>query len=232
MWDSLYHFLFGHGNIIYANPLALMLAPAAMQAIGGGLQAAFSGVGRARRQYEDQLKKVQPDQGIMDYYSKALAAYSPNAYASQEYQQRMNQLRQSRVQGLSAAQDRRAGLQMIGATEGQFQRGLSRAASEAESAQRANLGRLGQAAGMAMEERFKPIKYNLQAAMQKYGQKAGLQQEGLQNIFRGLSSASYALQGQDLSGNKETRAMAKRQKQYNPDWSVYNQWAEKPEFDQ
>lgn len=188
--DLLHAFGFGGGNLKMAfDPVTMGLVLGGTQALGGVLQSVFSGTRKARKKYEEAMGQEGGE--LNSLLAQAKAKYNPNAYLSSEYQQRMNQLRQSQVQGISAAQDRRGGLATIGALSESFKRGAAGAAGEAEAAQRANYGQLAQATGMYTEQQRR--KTNLLG--QAYGQRALQQQQGFQNIAGGLGTMAYSMYG-------------------------------------
>lgn len=170
-----------------------------LQALGGLAQFAFSGVKKANRRLEKFVNSYKPNASILDYYNKALNNYSANPYTSQSYQNQTNRIGRNLATGISASQDRRGGLANISALVQGSNDAEARAASQAEAAQRQNLGVLGGATRMKAQEDFKPfeMKYNLLAA--KAGAAATQKRQGLQNMFGGFSNA--AASGLKIGGN-------------------------------
>jgi hypothetical protein len=175
------------------------------QTVLGIGQSLFSGKGRAERNLEKLAGSYKPNQSILDYYNQALAKYNPNAYNSQAYQNRANINQRNLTTGINAAQDRRGGIGALGGLVQGADDANAKAASEAESEQRANLSQLGQATGMKAEEDFKPfsMKYNLLAA-KAGGANANLS-AGVQNIYGGLSSLGNLGMAKQIYGNGNNR---------------------------
>ncbi len=185
-------------------PIALI--PAAASLIGGAAQAIFSGRKRKERALEEYNKnapKYQQNAGILDYYNKALSRYDPNAYNSASYRKGQADINSNLVTGINAAQDRRSGLAAIGGlTVGANRAALGNIAN-AEKIQGVNLGALGNAARAKLGEDRMAFKVNEQDPFErqynllamKAAQAAKTQNNGLQNIFNGLSNASMLLGG-------------------------------------
>jgi len=127
------------------------------------------------------------NQSIKDFYNSAYNRYNPNAYQSAEYNQLERQRKATEASALQGAQDRRGGLAAVSNIVQSGNVAAGRNAAQAESAQRQNLGQLGQAAGALASEtnRVYGNKFNLLA------QKAA-QQAKKQNMYTqaGLSSLS------------------------------------------
>lgn len=169
--------------------------PAIAQGLFGLGQSIFSGRKRAERELKKLANSYKPNQGIMDYYNKALSRYSANPYESLSYKQRENIIGRNLATGIGASQDRRSGLATVtGLVQGANDAG-ARASAEAEQQQAQALGQLGQAAQVKAAEERRPfeMKYNLLA--QKAGQAATRQNMGIQNIFGALGTASVLMGG-------------------------------------
>ena len=127
------------------------------------------------------------NQSIKDFYNSAYNRYNPNAYQSAEYNQLERQRKATEASALQGAQDRRGGLAAVSNIVQSGNVAAGRNAAQAESAQRQNLGQLGQAAGALTSEtnRVYGNKFNLLA------QKAA-QQAKKQNMYTqaGLNSLS------------------------------------------
>lgn len=187
-------------------PFGTELIPAGLQLLGGLGQTIFGGGRRAQNQLEQLNKsapKYQQNSSIMDYYNKALSRYDPNAYNSASYRKGQADINSNLVTGINAAQDRRSGLGAIGGLVGASNRAALGNIANAEKIQGANLGALGNAAKAKMgedrmafninEEQPFQRQYNLLAMKAAQGNKT--QNQGLQNIFGGLSNASMLLGG-------------------------------------
>jgi len=187
-----------------ASPVEFI--PAALQLLGGFGQTLFSGVGRKQRALEEYNKKAPkytPNASIMDYYNKALSRYDPNAYNSASYRKGQADINSNLVTGINAAQDRRSGLAAIGGLVGASNKAALGNIANAEKIQGANLGALGHAAGAKAGEDRMAFKINEQDPFErqynlvamKAAQGAKTQNQGLQNIFGGLSNASTIFSG-------------------------------------
>lgn len=168
------------------------MIPALIQGGIGLAQTIFGGLGaaKARRAAE---KAMQPDQSVMDYYNKARAAYDPNAYRSAQFQQESGQLNRSLTSALGAAQTRRGGLMALPGLVQSGQDAMGRAVARAEQQRQSNLSQLGGASMRASAERDKMR--NL--LLQRYAQKANLMNQGMQNVFKGASTAATSLSDAD-----------------------------------
>lgn len=169
------------------------------QALLGGIQSLVGG-GKAR-QAQRELENLQTpttnfDQGIADYYDQA-----KNPYNSLEYQLQKQNTGANLATGLSAFQDRRAGLAGIGGLIRQRNNSLLAAAANAQS-------RLGQATQMNAAEKQRvwnvntlmPYnkKFSLLAA--KAGANAQTANAGLSNIFGGLNTLAMGYAGKKAAG--------------------------------
>lgn len=163
--------------------------PAIAKGVFGGIQSIFGGGARRRaeKDLENYAKSYQVSPGILDYYNKALARYSPNPFTSQGYQNQSNQIRANMASGIAAAQDRRSGLAAISGLNRQANRAFGNAGAAAEAQQAQALGQLGQAAGIknAAEQKKFDMLYNLKAM--KAGQSATRENQGYQNLYSGLT---------------------------------------------
>lgn len=155
------------------------------QTIAGGIQAH-----RAQKKLEKLINSYQPNQSIMDYYSKALQRYNPNAFESALYRQGQQTAARGLTTGISALNDRRSVLGGIaGLTQGYNDASL-KAAAAAESQQGQQLAQLGQAAGMKTQEEKYPFELKANLLAQKAGGGAQIMNAGLSNIFGGTSNLS------------------------------------------
>ena len=159
-----------------------------LQALGGLVQTFTSGVKKKEKALEALADSYKPNEGIVDYYNKALAKYDPNPYTSQSYLNDTNKIQRNLGTGLAASQDRRGGLGTLSTlVQGANDAGAN-AASRAENQQNQALSQLGNAARVKAQEDFKPfeMKYNLLAA--QAGAAAKQKAQGLQNFYGGLAS--------------------------------------------
>lgn len=187
-------------------PAIVPFIPAIAQGALGLGQTIFGAIGaaKARRKAEAAIRAMRPDQGILDYYNKALARYSPNAYQSAYYQQMQNQIQRGLATGLGASQTRRGGLMALpGLVQGSLDQ-QARAAGQAEQMQAQALGQLGGAAQVRAAEIRRPQEANINLLLSKAAQKATLLNQGLQNIYGGASTAAYQLGEGAAVGKKST----------------------------
>lgn len=167
-------------------------------------QTLFSGAGRKERDLEKFSGTYKPNAGIMDVYNKALAKYSTNPYTSSLYNQQTKNINRNVNTGISALQDRRSAIGGISSLVQGANDASLKAAAGAEQQQSQNLGQLGQAAGAAAAEQYKPfeMKYNLLSAKAAGANK--VQGAGLQNIFGGLSGVQDYQSLNKIYGNRRT----------------------------
>jgi len=168
-----------------------------VSAISGGLQAAIGGVQsifgeKKRKRTEADLtnyaNQFQPNQSILDYYNKALSKYNPDPTQTGTYKIQQNQIGANAANAIGATQDRRGGLASISKIMAGANRATGQNVIQAENLQNQNLSRLGQAAGMKTNEEQKKfdLMYNLKAM--KAGQAASTVNQGIRNVFGGLST--------------------------------------------
>jgi len=167
------------------------LIPALQTGIGLA-QSIFGGGARrkAEKDLEGYANSYKPSSSIMDYYTKALARYSPNAYTSNYYQAQKNAINRNFASGVNALQDRRSGLAGISTLNQQANDANARAAGTSEQLQGQELSQLGQASNLKNQSEQKKFDmlYNLKAM--KAGQLATTQNQGMQNVFGGFNNAA------------------------------------------
>jgi len=160
------------------------------QGVIGGIQAIVGGINarKSQRKLEGMIDSYQPNQGIMDYYTKALNRYNTNPYASAQYQNAQKNIQRSGAAAIAGATDRRAGLGMLGSIAQGQNDALGNATARAEQQQGQNLAQLGQATGMkAQEDKYKfEAKYNLLS--QKAGAANQTANAGISYIMGGLGT--------------------------------------------
>jgi hypothetical protein len=169
-----------------------MLPLAAGLAIGQGVMGLAqtilggSAAHKAQKQMEGMVNNYQPNQSIMDYYSKALNRYNVNPYNSNLYQMQSNNIQRGTASGINALQDRRSALAGVSSLVQGQNDGLLKAAAAAEGQQGQALNQLGQATGMKAQEDSKKfdMKYNLLAM--KAGGNNQTMNAGIQNMFGGM----------------------------------------------
>lgn len=160
------------------------------QGVLGAVQGIVGGIGARKNQkkLEGMIDNYQPNESIMDYYSKALNRYNANPYTSAQYQNAQKNIDRSGAAAIAGATDRRAGLGMLGSIVQGQNDALGNAAARAEQQQGQNLAQLGQATGMKDRE----DKYKFEAKYNLLSQKAGAANQtanaGISNLFGGLGS--------------------------------------------
>jgi len=155
------------------------------QTIGGAIQEH-----RANKKLEKLINGYQPNKSIMDYYTKALDRYNPNAFDSTLYRQQQQTAGRGLATGFNALTDKRSLLGGISGLVQGYNDASLKAAATAENQQGQALGQLGQAAEAKTREDKYPfeLKANLLGAKAAGG--AQIMNAGLSNIFGGTSSAS------------------------------------------
>ena len=174
-------------------------------AAGAGLAQSIIGGAKAKK-YQKQLEGMEspvynPNQGILEYYNKALSRYNVNPTDSALYKRNVRDIDRNVSSGLNYLQDRRsatAGLSSIlrGANDAKLNANV---AAEQQKDQR--FGVLGQATNMKVNEDDKAFqqnqiapferKYNLLAM--KAGQANQTANAGLQNIFGSLQNFNTSM---------------------------------------
>jgi hypothetical protein len=108
---------------------------------------------------------------------------------------------------MGAAQDRKAGLGMIGSVQAQRQKGALQLASQEDAAQRQNQAALTQAAGLQAREKEKAFKseqekQSLKAnvALQEVAAKRSAISQGLSGVASGLSTGALSGEKNPLAG--------------------------------
>lgn len=137
-----------------------------------------------------------PNQGIGDYYNKALARYNASPYESATYKNQTNQISRNVATGISGLNDRRSAIGGISSIIQGANDASLKAISAAEGEQGQRLGQLGNAAqAKASDDKYAfqinklmpyEKKYNLLTAKAQGGNQ--VMNAGLQNIFGGLQS--------------------------------------------
>lgn len=184
------------------NPLSFI--PSGLQLLGGLGQALFSGQKRKERELErlsENSPKYSQNTSILDYYNKALSRYNPNAYNSASYRQGQTNINSNLATGITATQDRRSGLAGISNLVAAANRASLGNIANAEQIQGRNLSQLGTAANAKLGEDRMAFKINTQDPFErkynllamKAAQASKTKNDGLQNIFGGLSGASSLL---------------------------------------
>jgi hypothetical protein len=184
-----------------------MLPLAAGLAIGQGVMGLAqtilggSAAHKAQKEMEGMVKNYQPNQSIMDYYSKALNRYNVNPYNSNLYQMQSNNIQRGTASGINALQDRRSALAGVSSLVQGQNDGLLKAAAAAEGQQGQALNQLGHATGMKAQEDSKKfdMKYNLLAM--KAGGGNQTMNAGIRNVFGGMGSLSNLDSAGLLKGN-------------------------------
>lgn len=186
-------------------PFPIAAAAGIAQGVGGALQSIFGGrqARRAQNRLEKMIKDYKPDQGIRDYYSKALNRYNANPYTSPMYNYMSQKIGAGTAQGISALQDRRSALAGLPALIQNQNDALLKTAAEAENQKGQQLGQLGQATQMKAQE----DKYKFENMANLLGQKASggnmIANAGFSNIFGGLGNVANAYMVQDMYGNNK-----------------------------
>lgn len=118
-----------------------------------------------RKDAENELENMQVpsytrNQSIIDYYDEALRKYKVSPTESAGYKLQKQNINQSVTQGLSALQGRRSGLAGIPALMSMKSNNLLKAAASAEADKSRQASIVGQAAGLAAQEKDREYQYN------------------------------------------------------------------------
>lgn len=178
-----------------------------IQSIVGGIKA-----GKAQKQLEKmQSPQYAQNQGILDYYNKALTRYNVSPTDSAMYKRQMNNIGRGVATGISSLQDRRSGQAGISSILRAQNDASLNAEVAAEQQKNQRFGELGQATGMkAGEDRMafdinqqQPFerKYNLLAM--KAGAANQTANAGMSNVFGGLQNLqNYNLYNKEYGGSQ------------------------------
>ncbi len=157
----------------------------AAQAIGGAIREH-----KNTKKVEDLANNYKPNQGILDYYNKALQKYNVNPYQTNLYKMQEQQSNRGLASGIGALQSRGQALAGINSLVQGRNDSLLKAGAQAEQMQGQDLNRLAGATAMKAQEEKYPfeMKYNLYSA--KAGGGAQQLNAGLANLYGAGSSMS------------------------------------------
>jgi hypothetical protein len=188
-----------------AVPLIVGIAAGA-QALGGGLQALFSG--RKKRenelnQFAKQSPLYTPNKTIQDYYQQAANRYNENPYQSQQYQIGAKNIQRATAQGLRAMQDRRGGIGAAPRLAEAQMSGMQNLGANAEAQRNARFGQYGQATQAKAAEDYRAFDinqmtpYNRQLQLKQMAAQAANSRfnAGLQTASSGFSNLASAYSG-------------------------------------
>jgi len=182
----------------------ISLAVGASQTGIGLLQGLFGGrkAKKAQKELENlQTPNYQQSGSILDYYNQAQKRYGVgNAYDTSLYKMQNQNIQRGVSQGLDSLRGRGGAVAGVSRLIQGQNDSLLKAGAAAEQQVGQNLSQLGQAARLKTIEGDKAFKYNQLAPFEKKynllamkaGANAKTANDGLQNIFRGLSSFSDA----------------------------------------
>jgi hypothetical protein len=206
------------------------LIPIAAQAVGGGLQALFSGTKKRQKELEALTNNSPQYNGggsIRDTYNKALQRYNVNPYTGTLYNTSMQQNQRATNQGLSALSDRKNALSGVGKLIAIQNDANLRAGVAAENDQARRFQALDSAGrANAAEDKYQyqtntlsPYLRRLTLAQQKAAGAAATRQAGLQNIFGALNSAATLLSDSD-NGTKSSTSSTPQVSIFNRDKAI------------
>jgi len=192
-------------------PDPISLAAGATQAGIGLLQGLFGG--RKARKAQKELENLQtptydPNQSILSYYNNALQRYNVNPYNSTLYKTQQQNIGRGVNQGIGALNDRRSGLAGIASLIQGQNDSLLKAGIAAENQKDQRFSQLGSATNMKVADDLRGFQYNKLAPYEKKynllamkaGANAKTANDGLQNIFRGLTSMGDAYKFNQQNG--------------------------------
>jgi hypothetical protein len=198
------------------------------QGIGGMIQQK-----KATKQLENmQSPTYTANQGIMDYYNKALQRYNVDPYQTSMFKMQQQNANRGLASGLNALQGRRAALAGVSNLVQGYNDSSLKAGAAAEQQQGQNLSQLGQAAGAKAGEEQRAFQINQQDPFErKYNlksMKAGggvdIMNSGISNIFGAANTLTQKQQLDQMysngGGQQSTTNFVPYQK------SVYNQLME------
>lgn len=180
------------------------------QMIGGWIQQ-----GKANEEL-GELDKNSPryaqNQGIMDYYNKALSRYNVSPTSSAMYKRQNQNIQRGVATGIGALQDRRSGQAGISSIIRASNDAMLNAEVAAENQQNQRFGQLGQATGMkAGEDRMAfqinevdPFERKYNRLSQKSGAGSQIANAGISNVFGGLRNYADQQLMRDLYGNSDS----------------------------
>lgn len=167
------------------------------------------GMGKAKRKANDAIEAMatyRPSQEIAGVYEGAKMR-STKGLGGAARQAATQGIEAGAQAAMGAAQDRKAGLGMIGSVQAQRQKGALQLGAQEEAAQRQNQGALTQAAGLQAREKEKSFKseqekQSLKAnvALQEVAAKRSAVSQGLGAVASGLSMGSMMGEKNPLSG--------------------------------
>ncbi len=188
-------------------PIPAAAITGGLQALGGLAQSIFGGgqANRAQKRLEKMISGYKPDEGIRDYYSKALNRYNANPYTSPLFNYMSQKIGAGTAQGINALQDRRSVLAGLPSLIQNQNDALLKTAAEAEGQKGQQLAQLGGATQMKAQE----DKYKFENMANLLGQKASggnmIANSGYSNIFGGLNNVANSYMVRDMyrtpSGN-------------------------------
>jgi hypothetical protein len=198
------------------EPFTIAALAAGAQAVGGGLQALFSG--RKKRenelnQFAKQSPLYTPNKSIQDYYQQALNRYNENPYQSQQYQIGAKNIQRATAQGLGAMQDRRGGIGGASRLAEAQMSGMQNLGANAEAQRNARFGQYGQASQAKAGEDYRAFDinqmtpYNRQLQLKQMAAQAANSRfnAGLQTMSSGLGNLAYAgMNSKKQSSNNTT----------------------------
>lgn len=192
----------------------ISLASAATQTGIGLLQSVFGGgkAKKAQKQLENlETPKYEYDKSINDYYNTALQNYNTNPYQSAQYSYATNAANRNTATGINALQDRRSAVGGVSRLAAINNDAALKAGMVAEQQKQQNFGRLGEATNMKYGDNRYAFQMNkimpYQKQLQLLGMKASAgstqQNQGMQNLFGGLSNIGT------LAANRNNTATSK-----------------------
>ena len=192
----------------------ISLASAATQTGIGLLQSVFGG-GKAKKA-QKQLENLQTptydySKSINDYYNSALQNYNTNPYQSAQYNYATNAANRNTATGISALQDRRSAVGGVSRLAAINNDAALKAGMVAEQQKQQNLGRVGEAANMKTADdrygfqinKIMPYQKQLQLLGMKAGAGSTQQNQGMQNVFGGLSNIGMLSANRNNNGTTQ-----------------------------
>jgi len=190
------------------DPLTIAAIAAGAQAVGGGLQALFSGRKKAEGELNSFAKQsplAQASKSLNDYYQESKNRYYQNPYQSAFYTAGQKNIQRSTASALNALQGYGAAIAGAGRAALGQDTAMTNLGVQAEGQKRADFGQYGQAAQMQQNDANRVFQINQmdpylrQFGLKQYAAQAAnaRQNAGLQTMASGIGNVAqvYAYGG-------------------------------------
>jgi hypothetical protein len=151
-------------------PVTIGLIAAGAQLVGGAAQSAFSGRGKAEKDFESYAKQSPLYRGnpsIDQYYQEALSRYNESPYQSAQYKTAQNAARRTTATGINGLQNWGSAIGGIGKLAAIENDAMQNAGARAEANSSQRFGQLGNAAQMKTSEDYRKFDINEMTPFQR-----------------------------------------------------------------